>query len=124
MTGSEQSGGANRPVSDIRSPLPRGPNAAVPPERHVPSMSPPTSQSSLLLGLERSPDLVLVLSPEHVVLHANPAARNSFGLGEVVGQSAPDLCDALSREVLEHVTRELEHRRSRRVEDHDESVWW
>jgi len=32
--------------------------------------------------------------------------------------------DALGREVLEVVTRELEFRRSRRVEDHDESNWW
>jgi hypothetical protein len=32
--------------------------------------------------------------------------------------------DALGREVLEVVTRELEFRRSRRVEDHDESSWW
>jgi hypothetical protein len=32
--------------------------------------------------------------------------------------------EALGREVLEVVTRELEFRRSRRVEDHDESSWW
>ncbi|MDP2315632.1 MAG: hypothetical protein Q8P41_22220, partial [Pseudomonadota bacterium] len=32
--------------------------------------------------------------------------------------------DALGREVLEVVTRELEFRRSRRTEDHDESSWW
>ncbi len=32
--------------------------------------------------------------------------------------------DALGREVLEVVTRELEFRRSRRTEDHDESIWW
>jgi hypothetical protein len=32
--------------------------------------------------------------------------------------------DALGREVLEVVTRELEFRRSRRTEDHDESNWW
>jgi hypothetical protein len=32
--------------------------------------------------------------------------------------------EALGREVLEVVNRELENRRMRRVEDHDESVWW
>ena len=32
--------------------------------------------------------------------------------------------EQLGREVLEVVTRELEFRRERRMEDHDESVWW
>jgi hypothetical protein len=32
--------------------------------------------------------------------------------------------EALGREVLEVVTRELEFRRMRRLEDHDESSWW
>lgn len=32
--------------------------------------------------------------------------------------------EALSREVLEAVTRELESRRERRTEDGDESIWW
>jgi hypothetical protein len=32
--------------------------------------------------------------------------------------------ESLGREVLEVVTRELELRRSRRMEDHDESSWW
>lgn len=32
--------------------------------------------------------------------------------------------EALGREVLEVVTKELEIRRQRRMEDHDESVWW
>lgn len=32
--------------------------------------------------------------------------------------------EQLGREVLDVVSRELEHRRERRMEDHDESIWW
>jgi len=61
-------------------------------------MTPDPTQALLLTALERSPDLVLLVSPEHTVLYANAAATTSFGLGDVVNQPAPDLVDALSRE--------------------------
>lgn len=32
--------------------------------------------------------------------------------------------EQLGREVLDVVSRELEYRRERRMEDHDESIWW
>ncbi len=55
-----------------------------------------------------------------------PAAR-AEGSAPIAGTGADsskmDL-EALSREVLEAVTRELESRRERRTEDGDESIWW
>jgi hypothetical protein len=42
---------------------------------------------------------------------------------EPVGNQKQDI-EALGREVLEAVAKELELRRSRRMEDSDESVWW
>jgi hypothetical protein len=58
-------------------------------------------------------------------------ARAEGGQGSRGGGSAGASKDGskmdieqLGREVLEVVTRELEFRRERRMEDHDESVWW
>ena len=58
-------------------------------------------------------------------------ARAEGGQGTRAGGQAGSSKDSskvdieqLGREVLEVVTRELEFRRERRMEDHDESVWW
>ena len=58
-------------------------------------------------------------------------ARAEGGQGARAGGQAGSSKDSskvdieqLGREVLEVVTRELEFRRERRMEDHDESVWW
>lgn len=63
-------------------------------------MSHDSIQALLLSAVERSPDLVLLVSPDHNVLYANGAAVTSFGLGDVLGREAPELVDSLSKEPL------------------------
>lgn len=66
-------------------------------------------QPVLAAAMERTPDLVLVLGEGGVVVHANAAATAGFGLVEPVGRPAPEICDALSREVLiEAITRAMQ----------------